>query len=234
MTAIYLIRHGQALSGQDNYDQLSPLGEQQANHLGESLAQRLPRFEQIIVGGMLRHKQTAERCMQGFGMDLLQSEASFDARWNEYDHQDILRQFRPEFINAAGVNNYIAQQPNPKQAFEADFNSAINRWMSGQHNDDYQESWQQFSTRVHQAFQQVLDNSQGAKQIAVFTSGGPISLIAQSLLGVEQVKLMQMNWTLLNCGVSKCVRTPSRVFLASLNEHTHFEKTEFRSFLTYS
>ena len=62
-----------------------------------------------------------------------------------------------------------------------------------------------------------------AKKIAVFTSGGPITLLSQYLLGVDAERIMQLNWTLLNCGVSKIVTTVNRMFLASLNEHPHFE-----------
>ena len=38
MSAIHLIRHGQASFGADDYDLLSALGERQARLLGESLA----------------------------------------------------------------------------------------------------------------------------------------------------------------------------------------------------
>ncbi len=234
MTAIYLIRHGQASFGQDNYDQLSELGHRQASRLGSVISRRLAMFDQVYLGSMLRHKQTAENCLSGFDIEFDQVNAQIDAGWNEYDHQDILRQFRPEFVNAAGVNEYIAAQENPKQAFERDFNGAINRWISGEHDQEYVESWSAFTARVRSAFKNVIAQSAGQKSVAVFTSGGPISLVTQSLLGVPEQNIMQMNWTLLNCGVSKCVTTSSRVFLASLNEHTHFESADFKSYLTYS
>ena len=234
MTTLYLIRHGQASFGQENYDQLSGLGLEQAARLGEVFARRLPQFDAVCLGAMKRHKQTAINCLAGFNQKLEQVEPQFDAAWNEYDHQDILRQFRPEFINSAGMIEYLAQQVDPKQAFEADFNGAIDRWMAGQNDDDYFESWTEFTSRVHRGFNNLLKENSDKKNIAVFTSGGPISLVSQHLLGVSSEKIMQMNWTLLNCGVTKIVSTGSRVFVASLNEHTHFEGAKNKRFISYT
>jgi broad specificity phosphatase PhoE len=60
MAVIYLIRHGQASFGQDDYDCLSEQGTLQATHLGNSLAKRQITFDKVIIGGMLRHRQTAD------------------------------------------------------------------------------------------------------------------------------------------------------------------------------
>jgi hypothetical protein len=48
-------------------------------------------------------------------------------------------------------------------------------------------------------------------------------LLSQHILGVPAKKLMQLNWTLLNCGVTKLITTRSGVILSSLNEHSAFE-----------
>ena len=234
MTTIYLIRHGQASFGQDNYDELSELGQQQATRLGKVLAKRLPKFDAVCLGTMKRHRQTANNCLAGFGQNFDQVDAVFDAGWNEYDHQDILRQFRPEFVNSKSMMSYLRQQENPKEAFETDFNKAINRWIEGGNNQDYTESWGEFTSRVHSALNSILVGNSDKKNIAIFTSGGPISLVSQHFLGVSSERIMKMNWTLLNCGVTKLVSTGSRVFVASLNEHTHFEGAENKHYITYT
>jgi len=234
MATIYLIRHGQASFGKENYDQLSDLGHQQATRLGSALNQRLPKFDAVHLGSMLRHKQTAENCLNGFGQSLESTNAVFDDNWNEYDFRDILTQLRSEFSTAKGTTDYIRSQADPKAAFEEAFNGAVDRWVSGEHDSDYIESWSTFSSRIHDAYQATLANSRNKKNIAVFTSGGPISVVSQHLLGVAEDKMMQMNWTLLNCGVTKIVSTGSRQFLSSLNEHTHFEGASNKHFITYT
>ena len=50
MTKIYLIRHGQASFGSDNYDQLSEIGRQQAAVLGDYFFNHEIKFDHIIHG----------------------------------------------------------------------------------------------------------------------------------------------------------------------------------------
>ena len=180
MSSIYLIRHGQASFGQENYDQLSDLGQRQADRLGQVMSARLGGVDRVVLGSMLRHRQTAENCLAGFGLSLDEVDVEFDAGWNEYDHQDILAQYRPEFATAAGMTEFIRQQPNPKQAFESDFNAAMNRWIAGQEND-YRESWQDYCRRVQQALDNTVKQQAPKTRTFVFTSGGPISLVSQQL-----------------------------------------------------
>ena len=231
MACIYLIRHGQASFGQENYDQLSNLGEQQAERLGQTLASRLPKFDQIHLGTMLRHKQTAEICLAAKGGESSAADWHQDANWNEYDHQDILAQMGSDFATAASTQAWVVKQANPKTAFEKLFNDAIERWVSGEY-EGYVESWQDYTTRVQAAMQKVVAQAQEAEHVAVFTSGGPISLVCQQLLGVSSEKIMRLNWTLVNAGVSKVVASKSRVFCSSMNEHTAFEG-EYQHMVTY-
>ncbi|MFA3789493.1 histidine phosphatase family protein [Aliiglaciecola sp. SL4] len=232
MTAIYLIRHGQASFGQQNYDKLSDIGHQQAKVLGGALQSRIGSFDKVFLGSMLRHKQTLQNCLSGMDSQLDEAHWNIDASWNEYDHNDIIAQMGPEFADAPSVKGWILKHDHPKQAFEKLFNDAMDRWMSGQHCEQYVESWDCYQKRVIRALNNVSKNANGAKKVAVFTSGGPISVVSQYLLGVPAEKVMQVNWTLVNCGITKLVNTPSRVFLSTLNEHSHFEG-ENRALITY-
>ena len=232
MPSIYLIRHGQASFGQANYDQLSTLGKQQASHLGKALKKRKMVFDAVVLGGMFRHKQTAENCLKEMECGLEDANPSINTGWNEYDHQNILAQYKPELATAQGVKDFIAAQENPQQVFENVFNGAVDRWIGGQHDADYVESWDKFKARVQGAFDDIVQQYKQSKTIAVFTSGGSISLLSQYYLGVPEDKLMQLNWTLVNCGITKIVSTGSRIFVASLNEHVHFE-AENKSMITY-
>jgi len=234
MATIYLIRHGQASFGQSNYDQLSELGVQQAIRLGEVTSQRLQLFDKVVLGTMKRHKQTAQSCLAGFGVQLENVNLHYDSAWNEYDLQAILAQLGPNFSTPETMITYLRKQQDPKKAFEFRFNQAIDRWIAYGDGSAYPESWEQFKARVRGAFELTIKDAKKAKNIAVFTSGGPIALVTQDLLGVDDHKMVQVNWTLLNCGVSKVVSTGSRAFLASLNEHTHFESRDYKKYITYT
>lgn len=232
MPSIYLVRHGQASFGQENYDQLSELGERQASHLGVSWHARLSGFDAVAVGSMHRHRQTAELCLAEMGQSLDSLDADIDSGWNEYDHQNILAQLRPELATAASTEAFIAQQEYPKQALAKIFSDGVSRWVDGQNDDDYLESWSQFKQRIHNALKRLIEQHGDKKHIAVFTSGGPISLISQHLLGVPEQNLMLMNWTLVNCGITKLVATDSGLFVSTLSQHVHFEGVH-KSMITY-
>lgn len=216
MPAIYLIRHGQASFGADDYDCLSKLGEQQAQKAGKYLTEIIPDFDTIIRGDMLRHKQTAD-------LALPSATVQIDANWNEYDHQNILGKLDPRLATAAGIKQYLTDFTQPNKKLNELIKQAFTRWIAGKHDDDYQESWPVYKKRIHQALNNTLENHKNSKHIAVFTSGGPIALVAQHLLKIPAENLMQLNWSLVNCGVTKLITTSQGLMLSSLNEHSIFD-----------
>ncbi|WP_158768762.1 histidine phosphatase family protein [Paraglaciecola sp. L1A13] len=233
MASIYLIRHGQASFGKDDYDCLSRLGEQQAAHLGVDLSRRGIQFDKVISGGMLRHQQTANSCLRSMQANQsVVSQMTVNADWNEYDHQDILAQLNPDFANANGIKNHLKQQQKPNFALQVLLDSAFSRWISNDYVDDYNESWCAYQTRIRQALQTTVEQAGDAKNIAVFSSGGPIALLSQLLLNVPAKNLMDVNWTLVNCGISKIIISSKGQILSTLNEHTAFEG-HHRHLITY-
>ena len=48
MSKLYFFRHGQASLGADNYDVLSPLGEEQALALGKYLVEKNIHFDRVL------------------------------------------------------------------------------------------------------------------------------------------------------------------------------------------
>ena len=230
MASIYLIRHGQASFGHDNYDCLSSLGEQQSSLLGQHFAQRHIQFDYVVQGGMLRHQQTAQHCLAH--LPHTEREVQFDARWNEYDFQDILAQLDTQFATAGSTKRYLMAQTDPEKALEQILNQAMDRWVAGQHDHDYAESWTSYHTRINAALAATLALADTAKHIAVFTSGGPISLVSQQLLGVPASQLMNLNWTLVNAGVTKLITSRKGLLLSSLNEHAVFDN-QYKHWITY-
>ena len=230
MTSIYLIRHGQASFGKAEYDCLSELGEQQATHLGASFNKRIEGFDKVVRGSMQRHQQTADGCLLAMQQNNIQPQ--LDAAWNEYDHQDILAQFDSELTTAQGVKTYMSRQDNPHKALEQVIGQAFSRWIGSQHNDDYIESWPDYQARIQAALANLVSSIDGQKRVAVFSSGGPIALLSQAILGVPPENLMALNWTLVNCGITKLISSRKGVILSSLNEHSVFEG-ENKHLLTY-
>ena len=58
MGTLYLVRHGQASFGTDDYDRLSELGARQCERLGAYFRERNVRFDGVITGTLKRHTQS--------------------------------------------------------------------------------------------------------------------------------------------------------------------------------
>lgn len=220
MGAIYLIRHGQASFGAGDYDKLSKRGAEQGAVLGHALAARGVRPDTVICGGMLRHRETAQACLQAMKQDADWQE---DLAWNEYDHETMVEAYRPRFRNKAVMAAELAASLNPRRAFQDIFADAMQRWIGGEHDADYPESWRAFCARCESAAHALPASLGRSKTALVFTSGGPITAVVRQLLGLSDERAIRLNWTLANAAVTKLIYSERGMYLSTLNEHAHFE-----------
>ncbi|MDE2429228.1 MAG: histidine phosphatase family protein [Burkholderiales bacterium] len=243
MAQIYLVRHGQASFGSQNYDQLSDLGLQQAQHLGRWWAARDLAVSRVVTGDLKRHQQTAQACiaeLRGQAMDALDTGLwQADAGFNEYNHHEVLARHVPAFDDPAAVKHFLMHTPNGKQAFQDIFSQAITRWMSGNFDAEYSETWQAFRQRCVAALQRQLQESDTFKNIVIFTSGGTISALCQHVLRFPDERFAELNWSLVNSAVTRfhvqpaTAEKPHRLALAYLNNFAHLEQTNNPKNITY-
>ncbi len=229
MPALTLIRHGQASFGAANYDQLSPLGYRQGERLGQAFAEREEAPTHVFIGGMLRHKQTAEACLNAAGLSakLIQLDG-----FNEFNHEQVLERFEPRYADRAAFATLLAGFENPHKSFAALFRDALLRWVDGQHDSDYDESWGTFQARCNDAVSDAFNTLGSGDSAWVFTSGGCISVVAQALLALTDPAALNVNWTLANGGLTQLSQGRGSRQLISLNEHGHFAGRH-RELLTY-
>lgn len=234
MGQIYLVRHGQASFGAADYDRLSDLGVEQSRLLGEWLAGCGQRFDRCVSGGLRRHNQTAEACLAALPAGLKPDTAPrVDPGFEEYDHQEVLIRYRPDFADSDATQRLLAQSDNPRRAFQKFFAEAMARWMGGQHDAEYRESWSAFKTRCLQALQRCADETGSSQSTIVFTSGGPIAAIVQELLGIPDARAAMLNFALVNSAVTKLLSQPGRTSLSVLNNHAHLEQAGRTQMITY-
>lgn len=104
---------------------------------------------------------------------------------------------------------------------------AMQRWHAGDHDEDYLESWPQFSQRAQQALQQLrtqVDNLAHLNQdstVLVFTSGGVIAAITAHLLQQHSATAYQLTQSSVNTGVTAISIHQKKLQLLSYNEHSH-------------
>ena len=228
MAAIYLIRHGQASFGSDNYDALSEKGLQQATAVGESLQQRGIEFDAAFAGTMQRHAQTAANCLHAMGSPL---QPTALPGFNEYDHEEVFARHVPELQDKTQMAQYLAQFPNPHKTFQLEFEKAVSRWRSGDFDPDYTETWIQFRTRCVDALNQV--RQAGAKNIAVFSSGGPIATVTGHTMGLNDDQIIELNWAIMNCSITCLLFNKDKISLRYFNDFAHFEARADKSLLTH-
>lgn len=212
MGAVYLVRHGQASFGAEDYDKLSELGAEQAAVVGEELRRRGVRFAKAYSGTMLRQRDTA--LAAGFGV-------AEDERWNEYDFLDVLRAHPP-----------ADPAPTDPRGFQAALDEALVAWVAADEGSAPGESWAAFSGRVHAALDELVASLGKGQNALVFTSGGVIGAIAARCIGAADTAFFALNRVTCNAGVTKLVTGRAGITLVAFNEHGHFEG-DARTLLTY-
>lgn len=230
MATITLVRHGQASFGAANYDQLSEKGILQAQRLGLLFKQQNRQFAQVWIGGMQRHQQTAMHCLSSAERT---QELKQHAGFNEFDHEQILQHVdKVRFPDKASLLASIVNTEQPKQALLALFSQAVKRWQSGIYDEDYTESWQQFQRRCIQALDDVVKQCQEQQEVIVFTSGGVISALVQSILQLSDTATYHLNLSLVNGGLTQIKITADGYRLLTLNEQQYLYSQD-QHFLTW-
>ncbi|WP_351124128.1 histidine phosphatase family protein [Shewanella sp. T24-MNA-CIBAN-0130] len=232
MAAIYLIRHGQASFGSTDYDQLSTKGSQQATLLGEYWRSRSAPSK-FYCGDLLRHGQTLTHFVNGY-----QGESTpmvIHSGFNEFDHVDILQKYNGQWHDFAQMADQLQQYEEPHKILHKEFYQALNRWMSGDHDLEYKESWPQFKSRCIRALQNIIEqelvkkrqgnnvNTTKSTDIVVFTSGGTISTIVQHILQLSDQQTLAINQQTRNTSVTKLLFSESMLSVDYFNNYSHLE-----------
>lgn len=207
MGAIHLIRHGQASWESDDYDQLSELGYRQSSWLGQSWESAGFAPTASVAGSMKRHAQTAVGVIDAIDGDLY----DIDAGWNEYDH-----------LALTGTSS-VADRPSDPREFQRYLDESLERW-SGGTTDAAGESFEQFRGRVLGALDAAVEIAGPGQSVAVFTSGGPIALVASQLLAGDSSLFIAMNRVVVNASVTTVMVGRGGTRLLTFNEHTHVPK----------
>ena len=227
MAALYLIRHGQASFGNADYDQLSAVGVKQSKILGKHW-QLHPLPDKAYSGDLLRHGQTLEYFMESFQNK--QIPVVLHSGFNEFDHVDILTCYNTEWHNFVEMSADISRLKEPNKTFQKEFAQALNRWISGEFDSEYQESWSQFKARCIRALQDVIQQEQRnnqqvnvvpSKDILVFTSGGTIAAIIQHILQLSDEQALKITQQTRNTSVSKILFSRNNLSVDYFNNYSH-------------
>lgn len=219
MPQLFLVRHGQASFGAENYDQLSALGWQQSRWLGEYFAEREIVFDRIVRGSLRRHVETLQGILEGLGA---KAAALEDAGLDEYDSHSLL---------AAGGQR--APQGDDRRAHFRILRETLYAWTEGALAGDAHEKFDAFRARVLGALE-ALQRDASVERVLVVTSGGPISAFLSSLTGMPRRMMVDLNLQTRNAGFSE-FRFNERAFqFISFNNVPHLDRPGRLHAVTYS
>lgn len=257
MATLYLVRHGQAGFGQEEYDVLSTLGAMQAHALGRYFVMAQRPIDRLWSAPRKRHRATCDSLcagLQNSGVDVAglwplgveRGPHILDA-FDEFPFAEIL-------MTTCGpggslANEYTAlvqelQGQNPLhdgRAFGRLFRMAMPRWARGE--IEVSESYAAFCQRIEAALRHaaeqaaLLPSDHGA---VIVTSAGAIAAALRSLLGVDSQMMLRLCLALYNTGVTELrVRKGSEdhagapgveISLIAMNSVPHLLEPSHRTF----
>lgn len=235
MSEIYLIRHGQASFGEDNYDKLSPTGVKQAEILARCLAKSGKRFDAVYTGEMERQQKTAQEFIRYYTESkLFVAQPNISAAFNEYDSFSVWKALIPEMIEEdPTLSNDLEKLPGDQKVFQRIFSLLMARWTKGNYKSSDIPRWDDFINNVKQGIDELTARHGAKKRVVVFTSGGPISISVRMALNLSNQKTLEISWQLMNASITRIKYNSRGIMLAGFNDVTHLELERDQSLLTY-
>lgn len=230
MSVLYVIRHGQASFGQGDYDRLSEVGLRQAGLTGRHLCAAGVAPQSVYLGALLRQRQTAQAALEGQDPPALVELPGLD----EYDSAAILKALLPAMLREEPtLEASLEGMYQDRRAFQKVYEGAMRRWVSGRYDLEGCETWRSFQERAADAWRQVLAQRRRGGAVLAFTSGGPIAVILQKALGLNDQMALRMTWVIKNASITSFFHNGRDLTLSCFNSTAHLERHGDPRLLTY-
>lgn len=252
MGTLYLVRHGQASFGADDYDRLSDLGWRQSRRLGQWLAQHLAQhlaqqpvgspataqstqdekntpqapFAAVLTGTLRRHAETWQGMAEGAGGALDGLPTLALPGLNEYDSHAVIQAIHPQPL----------PKPDTPELYRLHFRllrQGLAAWMAGQSAPQGMPSYAGFVQGIDDALALVRQQHAGQRVLLV-SSGGPIATAVGRVLGTAPETSIELNLRIRNTALTEFVFTPKRHALLSFNTLPHLDGPDWYSWQTYA
>jgi len=223
MAELFLVRHGQASLGADNYDCLSSAGEQQSRWLGEHFARDGVRFDRIVTGTLRRHAQTLDAIRRA--MPDLPAECDIHAGLDEYDFHALFAALPDKHRGLAD-----AVKRDSREFFKA-LRQVLHLWTEGALDARAPETWHAFQQRVADARAAIQQSD--ARCVLAVTSGGVIGAFVQQMLHAPAATAIALNMQIRNSSVTHGYFNREALQLSSFNGIAHLDDPQRHAFRTY-
>lgn len=231
MSVLTLVRHAQASFHADNYDELSPLGREQARLLGEFWVRRRIDFDEVYCGPRVRQRQTADIAGSVFtraGRSWPEP-VVFD-ELDEYDFFSMVRNLAPElasrdaaFAELVAAYRRDENGPDRMRSFQRVFEALTMHWATTPDTVVGVEAFAAFRERVGRGLRRVTEGQGSGRRVAAFTSGGVIGTAVRLALDAPDRMALELNWRVRNCSLTEFAFTKGRFTLDGFNALPHLE-----------
>jgi broad specificity phosphatase PhoE len=211
MGELFLVRHGQASFGAEDYDQLSPLGFEQARQLGDYFRARDIRFERVVSGTLRRHLQTLE----GSGMLAPGARPELIPGLNEFDFRLLFDAYVAQFPPPAPLDR------NNVRDFFSTLLKALPVWSEGG-LAVVPEPWDDFQQRIRASLRALI-GARAGERVLVISSGGPISALLREILQLSVRRMMDLNLQMANTSITRVQFKNGKARLQSFNGVPHLD-----------
>lgn len=234
MGHLTIVRHGQASFFGKNYDQLSPIGHEQARALGRWLAHRGEHFDRVVVGPRQRHRETEAGIREGYVAAGLPLPAADPVP--EVDEHDGLRMMQ----KVMGRSDADADAFHPGEIGDGDrqaamreffrgFEKVFREWTRGERRPEGVENWAEFQVRVLKGLdllcQPVLtplgEPAPDGGRTLVVTSGGFVAQSVGWLLDLQPDRVADLSFAVRNTSLTEVQWSARRRTLVSFNALPH-------------
>jgi len=228
MGTLYLVRHGQASLGADDYDNLSPLGQRQSVRLGEYFAAKGLHFKAVLHGSLRRHAQTWAGIETGLSSASGGGLPLAPLVWpglNEYRSEPLIQSLQP------GVHARPATPETTLAHFRL-LRLALQQWAVGALNPPGMPTYAEFVAGVCGALDHVRQHCEG--DVLLVSSGGPIATAVAQILGARPQAFVELNLRLRNTAITEFTFNTKHHALLTFNTLPHLDAPQYADWQSYA
>lgn len=230
MGTIYLVRHGQAAFGTEQYDRLTDLGLAQSRLLGSYFVRRQIRFDAVFTGSLRRQTETAQGIFEAHELGASPLRETFPG----------LDEYKPEAIVMALTGTSPAPAPaaarrDPvvvREHFRV-LREALLAWAEDRTQPEGMPVWQAFQDSAVAALSEARRRFPDGNVLMV-SSGGPIAAIVAATLNAPPATAVELNLRIRNSSLTEFAATPRRHHLVSFNGLPHLDTNPDLTLVTYA
>lgn len=234
MGTLIIVRHGQASFHEEDYDKLSPLGQEQARRLGKYWAEHGVILDRAVSGPLKRQRDSAEIVREEFekaGVPF--PEIVIEDALAEMPAERLAKRFMPQLCAEdaeclALVQEYMAavDKKDKERLFQKPFEKMMLKWATKEYHDDGIETFEYFVNRVKDSFSSIMSNNRNGQSVAAFTSGGPTAIAMHLALNTSFEATMELIWQIRNASLTEFMFTEGRFTLSTFNNVAHLREPD--------